>query len=209
MNKIKKRFVAMLVVFTSIISFLPVGFGGQAANAASTDVSTDATSVRVNVDKSSTPLTTRSDSEIKETIYTTESIESAFDVTVKDVEQTETELKQQAEVEKKSITGITKQEVVILAINNTKLVNDNGTENTAGIAVINAMGIEITYGNSSTQSGSAGPTPVDGDSARIGAKITGLPAGVNKITYAVKITTLGIIYKEVKNAVTGCDACNC
>ena len=35
MNKMRKRFIALLVVFTSIISFLPIqfGFSGQAANA--------------------------------------------------------------------------------------------------------------------------------------------------------------------------------
>lgn len=57
------------------------------------------------------------------------------------------------------------------------------------------MGITLSYSNST---GNGGPTPVENDSERIGVKITGLPAGVNKIKYSVKITTLSIIYKETK-----------
>lgn len=189
MKKTGNKFIALLVVFTSLISFLPVGFGGQAANAA--DISADATSVRVNIDGDPTPLTTRTDTKINEKIFVTKEIEDKFDITVKDVTKTESQWVQYAKDNNASTTGIVGQEVIILSIDGTKLSDSNGNKNAAGYQIINGMGITIDNN----------PRPDDANSTRIGAVISGLPAGVNKIQYAVKITTEEVSYTpaDLKN----------
>ena len=69
MNKMKKRFIALLVVFTSIISFLPVGFSGQAAKCSYYKRRCNChTSI---CDGSTTALTATTDTTNQEEIYTT------------------------------------------------------------------------------------------------------------------------------------------
>ncbi|AJH01759.1 cell wall-binding protein [Clostridium beijerinckii] len=195
MSKIKKRFIALIVVFTSIISLIPLGFNSEVAKA--DDIPAEATASRVNLDGTMTPLPSRIDSNTQEEIHTANSLEDNFDISLKNIQKTQAELIQQAKDSKSSITGVTKQEIVVKAINEAILINDDGTANADGQNAVAGMGITLSYSNST---GNGGPTPVENDSERIGVKITGLPAGVNKIKYAVKITTLSIIYKETKNS---------
>jgi glucan-binding YG repeat protein len=193
MRIMKNKFIALLMVFTSIVSFLPVGFSGQAVRAAYT-APAEATDVRVNVDGTSTPLTQRTDSTIKETIYTTDNVEKAFDITVKNFQKSETAIIDEAENAKQSISDVFKQEVVIVAINQTKLAEKSGNgyvKNQAGYNVIAQMGITVSTNDL---------TPVKGDTQRIGAKISNLPAGINKITYAVVITSKKATYTKTLDA---------
>jgi len=184
MKKMGKRFMALLVVFTSIMSFLPAGFGGLVAKAA--DFTTDAATVRVNIDGDTTSLPSRTDTSTstRELIYTTKDIEDKFDITVKDVTKTEGEWVQYAKDNNTSVTGIIGQDVIILSINGTIISDSDGNKNTAGEAIISGMGITITKD----------PRPDGVNLARIGSVISGLPAGVNKIQYAVKVTTEQINY---------------
>jgi hypothetical protein len=143
MRKMKKKFIALLVVFTSIISFLPVGFNGQAAKA---DVVTDASTVRINVDGSSTPLTTRTDSTITDaTIYTVPDPQSAFDITVKDVSKTTNEWITDSQTQKAPLTGVIGQKVILVSLNDVNLVGTDGVSpNQAGYDLIKGMGINVS-----------------------------------------------------------------
>lgn len=175
MKKMKKRVMALLVVFTSIISFFPAEFIGQAANAATTST---ATAIQVSVDGSSTPIapTTDTSGSNPETIYTDTGTTGAYDITVQDL--TEPDLVKQVETNKATQTGIIAQSVQILSI------NDISCTTTAGQAALADLGITISNAPNLTSS----TTP------RIGEAIKGLPLGVNKISYQVVVTTQTVDY---------------
>lgn len=171
MNKLHKRFIAMLVIFTSLISFLPMKFGEQVAKAA-----TAGTDIEVTTESSTTPLTPAVDSSTQETIYTTAGIKKEFNITVSDVRTTEEALTQLAKNTKTSQSGIINQEIEILSING--IQGDGvGTDSNPNFSTI---GVEISdYAN-----------PVSANEKRVGVTISNLPYGVNKIVYKVKTTTL-------------------
>ena len=179
MNKMKNRFVALLVIFTSIISFLPVGFSGQAAKAAT--IGTDATSIQVNVTGSTTALTARTDTTTNEEIYTVVGVESGFDISVKDVRTDAATLEAQAKTSKQSTSGIVDQKVDLISINGTPCYTD--ADNTIINPILNDIGIGITN-----------YSKILGIPDRIGKTITGLPLGVNKIEYRITITTQDVVY---------------
>lgn len=209
MRKINKKFIALLMVFTSVVSFLPVGFSGQEAKA---DVLTDASTSRINVDGSSTSLTRRTDSTINEEIYNTKSLESAFDISVKNVSKATNEWVADSKNQKTSITGVIGQKVILQSINGTKLVTSDGvTPNQAGYDIVKGMGINVSgnlvsdgsvsndsqLNSISTDSNNTnvGPIQVDGiNDPRIGVRIQDLPAGVDKITYTVQVDTIAVTY---------------
>jgi len=176
MNKMKNRFIASLVVFTSIISFLSVGFDGQSVNAAT--IGTDATTIQVNVTGSATPLTVRADTTTNEEIYTTANVEDAFDITLKDVMTTTQDLQDQALQNNISTSGIIKQQVDIVSINGTS------NETAEGQAILSDIGIKIEDAENLP-----GAT-----TKRIGKKVENLPLGVNKIEYKITITTQDVVY---------------
>lgn len=187
MSKIKSRFIALLVLFTSVVSFFSVGFGGQVANAAT--IPSDATAIQVYVTGSTTPLTPKNDGTDNEDIYSTPSYSAdGFDVVVKNL--TVTDLLDQANSKKSSgsgtVSGIIGQSVEIVSINGTSC-------NTAeGQSILSELGIAIT-------------DSADPNTSRdtIGKKITGLPLGVNKIKYKLTVITQDIDYTA---AVTSTDS---
>ncbi|OOM74549.1 cadherin-like beta sandwich domain-containing protein [Clostridium sp. BL-8] len=175
MKKMKKRVMALLVVFTSIISFFPAEFIGQAANAATTST---ATAIQVSVDGSSTPITPTTDTSGSnpETIYADTGTTGAYDITVQDL--TEPDLVKQVETNKATQTGIIAQSVQILSI------NDISCTTTAGQAALADLGITI----------SSAPNLASSTIPRIGEAIKGLPLGINKISYQVVVTTQTVDY---------------
>ena len=182
MRKVKNRFIASLVVFTSIISFLPVGFSGQAAKAA--EANTDATAITVFTADTATklPVTQNSD----EVIYTHENgIDvgtDGFDITVNDIRKTVTELEEEAKSAKTNVTGVTKQVVNIKSINGVAISNT---------AVLNDMEIVVK----DLSGGKVGVGQV------IGKQLLNLPYGINKIEYEVIVTTETVTYiPEKKDA---------
>jgi glucan-binding YG repeat protein len=176
MNRINRRFIALLVVFTSIISFLPVQFNKQIANAST--ITSEATTIKVYVDGSSTELTATTDSTTDEKIYSTTTYKSSgFDIVLEDVSTTEADLIAEAISSKASVSGIVGQEVEIISI------NDTSYSTTEGQAILDELGIEISDAEDP-----------DSSTAIVGKKITGLPLGVNKISYKITITTQDIDY---------------
>lgn len=175
MKKMKKRVMALLVVFTSMISFFPVEFIGQAANAAT---SSSATAIQVSVDGSSTPITPTTDTSgsTTEIIYADTGTTGAYDITVQDL--IESDLVKQVETNKATETGIVDQSVQILSI------NDISCTTTAGQAALADLGITI----------SDAPNLASSTTPRIGEAIKGLPLGVNKISYQVVVTTQTVDY---------------
>lgn len=176
MSKMKKKFMALLIVFTSIISFLPVGFSGQAANA---DAYSDAKTIRVNITGEGNKLPLKVDAVTGEKIYsTTELVTSStkgFDLTVKDVRVDKvdgTVLIQQAINQGADATGIVDQKVKIVSINGTPISDPNHVFTDLGISVVPIEGSD----------------PVTGEKV-IGQRIIGLPFGVNKIEYDVLVGT--------------------
>lgn len=151
MSKIKKRFIALIVVFTSIISLIPLGFNSEVAKA--DDIPAEATASRVNLDGTMTPLPSRIDSNTQEEIHTANSLEDNFDISLKNIQKTQAELIQQAKDSKSSITGVTKQEIVVKAINEAILINDDGTANADGQNAVAGMGITLSYSNSTGNGG--------------------------------------------------------
>ena len=183
MNKVKNRFIALLVVFTSIISFLPVGFSGQAAKA---DDITDATTVRVNITGENSQLTSRVDSTTNQTIYSTTEIveptssqtDKGFDITVKDVTKDVSQLETEAKGDQTKInsaTGIVYQEIQLISINGIAL-SDTTSLIDLGISYHDISGTGINNENV------------------IGKRIVGLSLGINQISYKVKYKTRKVIY---------------
>lgn len=160
MNKVGKRFIAMFVVFTSIVSFLPMKFGenGQAVNAAAVSV----TDIRV----SGEALTSGDKVTASNDVYTTENMFEYFTITVPNKTYTGT-----IEAGK---TEIINQEIIIKSINGIKLEGTLDEKNEA----LKKIGSSITEGT----------IKFDNDKY-IGARINGLPFGVNKIEYQIKETT--------------------
>ena len=186
MKKMGKKFMALLVVFTSIMSFLPAGFGGLVAKAAT--ISADATTVQAYETGSATVLPVRTDSVTKETIYTTTGVTSGFDIAVTDETTTLSKIKQQVTDTSASASGIITQQVDIVSINGTPCYTD--TANTILNPILVQIGIDIgTFGN------------VPNTPARIGKTITGLPLGVNKIEYKITVTTQSVDYVKPVNGV--------
>lgn len=159
MKKMGKRFMALIIVFASIMSFLPVQFGsnGQAANA----LDAAATDIQVKGDDTEGGTVDSS----KKPIYSTAQESTYFTITVKDVR-----------VQPDMITAldkatVTEQEVIIKSINRIRL--NNPTTSADNKKMLDDMGIVI---GTST------------DDGRIGAKIEGLPLGMNEIKYTVRVT---------------------
>lgn len=190
MKKVGKKFMALLMVFASIISFLPAGFGGQAANAA--NISTDSTTVQAYETGSPTPLPVRTDSVTKEIIYTTANVTTGFDITVKNEKTTTQKLIDEVNKTSQSTSGITEQKVDIVSINGTPCYKD--TNNT----ILNDTIVEIGIGIEDF-------ADVPNTPSRIGKKITGLPLGVNKIEYKITITTQTVNYVKPTKDVNGND----
>lgn len=191
MSKIKSRFIALLVVFTSIISFLPVGFGGQAVKAANTD----ATNVRVRISKQTSDLPSRIDSSIHEKIYTSVELVSpgtdrsiGFELTVKDVHRELSDLINEAQADptkSKSVTGITKQRIEIKSINGVPMSTDATGKSIDDTGILTEMGVSITDLDGTT----------DANNEKIyGKRLVDLPLGINKIQYEVIVTTRTVSY---------------
>lgn len=123
MNKMGKRFIALLVIFTSIISFLPMKFGinGQAVQAAAgTAITvTGLSSSGERVDSSKAPT------------YSTQKQFSNFEITVEDQYK-------DPSVIKIGETAIVKQELIIKEINRMKI-----DEQTNASSNLSAIGTSI------------------------------------------------------------------
>lgn len=141
MNKFGKRFIALLVVFTSIISFLPLKFMGneQIANAAEVTVN----QVKVAADGNNITQVNN--------VYTTESVvKENFTVTVdnKSIESSKIQ---------PGKTEIIKQEVIITAIDG---INLSGTKEEK-TAQLQDIGTKITTEGTEKLSNGIGVTIVD------------------------------------------------
>lgn len=190
MSKIKNRFIALLMVFTSIISFLPAGLGGQTAMAA--DSTSEATTIRVNITGQSSKLPSRVDTTTSEKIYSTTELvikdDIGFDLTVKDVTTTVDKLTEDATgdgTKKKSVSGIVEQKVEIVSINGTPISDPNGVLAEIGVSVKEIVGTDAT-----------------GEKV-VGKRILGLPFGINKIEYDVKIATQSVTYTPAEKDAQG------
>ncbi|WP_297424160.1 cadherin-like beta sandwich domain-containing protein [Clostridium sp.] len=191
MSKTKKKFIGLLVVFTSIVSFLPVGFSGQAARA---DDVADATTVRVNVTGENTQLTSTVDPTTNETIYSTTDIvtptksqpDKGFDITVKDVIKSIPDLEVQAKGNGKqanSATGVVAQGIQIVSI------NDVAITDTASLTDLGLSCSDITG------------TGLNGENV-IGKRIVGLSLGINEISYKVTYQTQTVTYTPTLDPTT-------
>ncbi|EKQ50498.1 MULTISPECIES: cadherin-like beta sandwich domain-containing protein [unclassified Clostridium] len=174
MEKLKNRFLALLIAFTSITSFFPASFIGQVANAAT--IGTDAKTIQVSAD--GTTLTSRTDG--NEIIYSTANVTNKFAITLNasDIVTSDT-LYDNAMLNNTATSGITAKKVEIVSINGTRWDTSDGY----GI-LHDQMGIDVTtYSNPSSSS-----------SNRTGVVISNLPFGVNKIEYKITITTVDVKY---------------
>ncbi|BCZ48971.1 hypothetical protein psyc5s11_50380 [Clostridium gelidum] len=164
MNKIGKRFVALVIVFASIMSFLPIQFGlnGQAAKAITTQikVSGKATEAGDNITITDGEYCTKEPYNNFTIAVDYKIVDDIHNIEIKD-------------------TGVTEQEVLIKSIDGIKLdgndvINDNKK--------LEAIGATISPGTTvytNTQDGSK----------TIGATIAKLPYGVNKIEYQIREKT--------------------
>lgn len=186
MRKIKNRFTALLMIFTSIISFLPVGFSGQAANAAAS-----LTQVSVYTTDNKVKLVPKTDTSLLMDVYSVTGLEPSFDITVDDsrVDTTEAlsekKLIDTVNLTGQSATGVVFQDLQIISINGISW------QDAAGKAILtDEIGVNVIP--------SQNP---DDTSKRLGQRITGLPLGVNKIVYQITTKTQTIDYvPAVKDA---------
>lgn len=164
MKKMARRFVALVVVFVSIISFLPIklGLNGQAANAITTQI-------QVNGDS----LQGGDEITITNGEYATLQPYKNFTISV--------ENKIVDNIDNIGIgqTGVTAQEIIIKSIDGIKL---DGLD-------LNANNIKLSEIGCSISAGTILYTDENGKKT-IGITITGLPYGVNKIEYQIKETTV-------------------
>lgn len=97
MNKMGKKVMALLVVLTSIISFFPAEFIGQAVNAATT--TSDPTAIYVYNANATTPITATTDTTTNKAVYSSQMAENEagkFDVVVNDVRTDDKTLENEA-----------------------------------------------------------------------------------------------------------------
>jgi len=201
MRTIKNRFIALLVVFTSVVSFLPVGFGGQTANAAATSV---ANTIRVRVSNATTELPSRTNSTSNEKIYTSEepientNKKTGVELTVKDVHRTLSDIINEVQADptkSKTVTAITKQRVQIDSINEVAISTSSDGTSIDDTGILTEMGISITDLD--------GTNDANGE-AMYGKRLLNLPLGINKIEYQVILTNRTVTYTApVKDATTG------
>ncbi|MFT8351239.1 N-acetylmuramoyl-L-alanine amidase family protein [Clostridium saccharoperbutylacetonicum] len=184
MREMKKRFVALLIVFTSIVSFLPVGFSGHEAKAAVSDAS----AIQVSIAGDKNLITPRNDATLNETIYSTQNVVGGFDITVKDVRTTIDALQKLAKDTKTSTSDITQQNVEIVSINGTP-VTDTATLNEIGITISDYQ-------------------IVNGAVPSVGKTINNLPLGVNKIQYKISFRTQNIDFVPASKSLSGVDEAN-
>jgi len=200
MRKIKNRFIALLVVFTSVVSFLPVGFGGQTANAATSVANT----IRVRISNATTELPSRIDSTSNEKIYTSvnplenTNKQTGFELTVKDVHRTLSDIINEVQADptkSKTVTAITKQRVKINSINDVAISTSSDGTSVDDTGILTEMGVSITDLD--------GTTDANGE-AIYGKRLLNLPLGINKIQYEVILTNRTVTYTApVKDATTG------
>ncbi|MCE5222193.1 MAG: cadherin-like beta sandwich domain-containing protein [Clostridium sp.] len=174
MNRMGKRFVALVVIFVSIISFLPIklGLNGQAANAITTQIQV-----------SGKPTLTGDNVTITNGEYITQQPYENFTLSVDD--------KIIDNINNISIgqTGVMAQEVIIKAIDGIKL---DGVDLSANNAKLAEIGCSISDGDILYTDNSG--------NKKIGATITSLPFGVNKVEYQIKETTIFNKGKTVTDA---------
>lgn len=164
MKKTGKRFVALSIVFASIISFLPIQFGsnGKAANAMTTQIQVGGDPV------SSGTITTVGTDEYA-TDYQYDNFTLAVDYKVVD---------NQDNIPIGS-SGVIEQEVIITNIDGIDLDGDTLEANNEKLSVIGVSigeGTELFTNKSNSQT--------------IGVEISGLPFGVNTIKYRIRETTV-------------------
>ncbi|WP_271814416.1 N-acetylmuramoyl-L-alanine amidase family protein [Clostridium beijerinckii] len=183
MSKIENRFIALLVVFTSIVSFFSLGFLGQVAKA---DDIADAQVVTVNITGENTALTSRIDPTTKEVIYSTTELlnqdgsqpDKGFDITVKNVSKSVSDLESQAKgngMQSGAATGVTYQEIQLVSINDVP-ITDTVSLKDLGIRYADISGIGLNGQNI------------------IGKRIVGLALGINEISYKIIYKTRTVSY---------------
>lgn len=177
MRKMKNKFIALLVVFTSIISFLPAGFGGQTAKAADITIPEEA---RIHVYDGSgnvpTEITAATDSKNGEQYYPskfTQNQSGTIDIALKNVSTTQSAVYSEAYdkslTSSGSITKITEQKVEITAVNGITWTSD--ADRDTKLKELDMSIIASSY------------------PGIIGQRINGMPLGVNKIKYNITVTT--------------------
>ncbi len=197
MKKAGKKLIALLVIFTSIISFLPVEFGGQLANAAVTAPTssvTDASAIHVYNGGGNTPseipLTTNptNGNQYYEDKDFNGNVSGVFYIGVTNLSTTSSAVQTQAQQLADSgasgtLTVVTDQKVEITSINGITWTSDTDRD-----TKLNELGITIDQ---------------SAYSSIIGAKVTGMPLGVTRVTYNVIVTTTTYNYTgAVKNGTT-------
>ena len=196
MKKIGKRFVALLIVFVSMFSFLPLRFGdnGKAANAAndsSVDLSYADLSLRVSV--GGTILTEHNDDTIgKHPYYNTSDGESEFDLTINDFSKTENKVKEELLEQYKDggmgeITYVSNAYMNIMSLNNIKIATVNGEEISEGLVALEDLDIVL---EKITPSGALN---------RFGIRIKEIPYGVDRVDYNLLGTVKRVKFKVDKD----------
>ena len=217
MKRLGKRFIALLVAFASIVSFLPIEFlsNVQSVNAAISNSSTDinaASTIHVSEANSKTEIKpTKDDVDKNLDVYSTDEAPSSggFDIFLDKVYVDKSDLEEEAlrlaeagkksdgtysQSSYKSETRIVGQEVTI------KYINGLDADTTDGIDRDKASieSIDVTIEDCNQVQGSGGKE-------RIGKTIKNLPLGVNKIQYEVKIKTQSVSYNPITNEYTPSD----
>ena len=184
MNRIVKRYLSLLIVFASIISFIPLEFAmnKETAYAASTyNIPDEYLKVQVN-DSAKKVLTEGKDELDGYPYFDSSQGGSYFDITIKtyseDIEKKLENIKNSATGDTEGeITSITDLDIVVTSLNNIDLTNSSGT------TALQELGITIKETPSNTISG------------RKGIRIENPPLGVDKIQYRLEGTVTKTKYK--------------
>lgn len=199
MKKIVKRLLALLIVFASMFSFLPLQFGdnGQEANAAndsSVDISYADLSLRV-VGGTSILDKKTDDTVGKLPYYNTSDGENTFDLTISDFSKTENQIKE--ELLKKypeggsgETTYVSNAYMNIISLNNIKLATRSGAEIPEGRDALDDLEIKM---EKITPSGALN---------RFGVRFDNMPLGVDRIDYNLLGTVQKIKYTVNKETST-------
>lgn len=171
MKKIGKRFVALSIVFASIISFLPmqIGSNGKAANAMTTQIQV-----------SGTPVESGGTVNVVNGEYATDNRFSDFTLSV------------DYKIKTKTVTdipigqiGVIQQEVIVTNIDGIEL---NGATLAENNKKLEAIGAKIGDGTQLITDKS--------NNKKMGITITGLPYGVNIIKYRIREKTTTNVGKQ-------------
>ena len=195
MKKLNKRFISLLVVFVSIVSFIPIQFGVniKTANAATNGEyaksAVDISDLDFNIevarksDNSTTKLTSVYDSIDSIDVYSDDVTSSTYDISVLDDTWSNTDIEKYINGKASSYPNDSTKEYSFISVKSKKVkinkINKISVEDLSSSQALSDLGIQVSEFD---------------ENGKLGSRIENLPYGANNIQYSILVTYRKITY---------------